>query len=177
MYRKYPRARWHDYEGGIYFITVNTRDNVHYFGEITDGEIQHTEIGRILSRAIEQIGLHYRNVSVDSYIVMPDHFHAIVIVEPKQREISTDTGCLRPPIHADEGDDFRKRNHFNATLSQAIGGVKSFLARQAHAMGIDFRWHTGFYDRIIRDQREYDHCVAYIENNVENWAFRHTASE
>ena len=29
------RANWHDYNGGIYFVTICTKNREHYFGEIT----------------------------------------------------------------------------------------------------------------------------------------------
>lgn len=178
MFRKNPRAKWHDYSDGIYFVTVCTHKMLHYFGEISDGEMLLSEIGETLCRAIEEVGLHYRNVSVDSYIVMPNHFHAIIIVDNPNIAPSeanpTNIGCLRAPYHPDEDDDFQKRNHFRALLSQAIGGLKSFVTRQANNLEIKFRWQVKFYDRIIRNQREFDQCVAYIENNVEEWALKHS---
>lgn len=36
--RKSPRATWHKYNGGEYFITICTKNRIHYFGEIVDGE-------------------------------------------------------------------------------------------------------------------------------------------
>ena len=29
------RANWHDYNGGVYFVTICTKNREHYFGEIT----------------------------------------------------------------------------------------------------------------------------------------------
>ena len=80
MNRKYPRAKWHDYNMGTYFVTVCTHNRAHYFGEICDGKITHTEIGAYLCRAIEEIGLHYPEATVDRYVVMPNHFHAIITI-------------------------------------------------------------------------------------------------
>ena len=80
MNRKYPRAKWHDYNMGTYFVTVCTHNRTHYFGEICDGKITHTEIGAYLCRAIEEIGLHYPEATVDRYVVMPNHFHAIITI-------------------------------------------------------------------------------------------------
>lgn len=80
MNRKYPRAKWHDYNMGTYFVTVCTHNRVHYFGEIKEGKITHTEIGAYLCRAIEEISLHYPEATVDRYVVMPNHFHAIITI-------------------------------------------------------------------------------------------------
>ena len=43
------RANWHDYNGGVYFVTICTKNRKHYFGEIvanaTTQIIQLSEIG------------------------------------------------------------------------------------------------------------------------------------
>ena len=40
------RASWHDYDGGSYFITICTKDREHYFGEIVDGGMVLSDIGK-----------------------------------------------------------------------------------------------------------------------------------
>lgn len=194
MNRKYPRAQWHDYNSGIYFVTVCTHNRIHYFGKISEGEINHSKIGAYLCQAIEQVGLHYRNASVDRYVVMPNHFHAIISINvPVGSQHTTATvgsrhaaasesrhatasetepnhGCLKPPRHPALDDNFQERDHFNAQLSQAIGGLKSTVTKQAHLWGMDFRWQANYHDHIIRNQREYDLISNYIDNNVENWS-------
>lgn len=39
------RAEWHDYNGGVYFITICTQNRVCYFGEIKNGEMRLSDIG------------------------------------------------------------------------------------------------------------------------------------
>lgn len=180
--RKYTRAQWHDYNSGIYFVTVCTHNRSHYFGIIFDGEITHTELGAYLSRSIEQIGLHYPNASVDRYVVMPNHFHAIITVNPPAKstatvgsrhaaasDVCTNLGCLIPPRHPRDNDDFQARSHFNSGLSQVVGGIKSAVTRQAHLWNLEFRWQPNFYDHIIRNQEAYDLISEYIDNNIVNW--------
>ena len=52
--RKSPRAKWHDYNGAEYFVTICTKNMMHYFGKITNGEIQLTEVGEYLKLQIEK---------------------------------------------------------------------------------------------------------------------------
>ncbi|MFV0398136.1 MAG: hypothetical protein ACK5JU_09000 [Bacteroidales bacterium] len=47
------RADWHDYNGGIYFITICTADRIHYLGEIENGEMNLSDIGRFVTHTIE----------------------------------------------------------------------------------------------------------------------------
>ncbi|MDE6288777.1 MAG: hypothetical protein K2M00_08355, partial [Muribaculaceae bacterium] len=57
--RKSPRAIFHNYSGGDYFITICTHNKEHYFGEIIDGEMQFTEIGRVAHCKLEELSKHY----------------------------------------------------------------------------------------------------------------------
>ncbi len=78
--RKSPRAQWHDYNGAEYFVTICTKNMVHYFGEIVDGEIQLTEVGEYLKYQIENIHNHYTFAEVLLYTIMPNHFHMIIAI-------------------------------------------------------------------------------------------------
>jgi hypothetical protein len=79
--RKTPRAQWIEYNTGIYFVTVCTQNFIHYFGEISNGEIQLTELGNYLVTQIEESNQHHSYIEVLQYVVMPNHFHAIVEVK------------------------------------------------------------------------------------------------
>lgn len=39
------RAEWHDYNGGLYHVTLCTKNREHYFGEIADGIMYLSETG------------------------------------------------------------------------------------------------------------------------------------
>jgi len=79
--RKSPRAQWHDYNGAEYFITICTKNMVHYFGEVVDGEIQLTKVGEHLKYQIENIHSHYAFAEVLLYTIMPNHFHMIIAID------------------------------------------------------------------------------------------------
>ena len=53
------RATWHDYSGGAYFITICTAGRMHYFGEIENGEMQLSAIGKIASDHFSNVSIHY----------------------------------------------------------------------------------------------------------------------
>ena len=75
------RAAWHDYNGGIYFVTICTAGREHYFGEITNGEMRLSEIGRYTGECIKNIPQHNPYADVPLYVVMPNHIHAIVVID------------------------------------------------------------------------------------------------
>ena len=80
--RKNPRLTDYDYSvGGYYFITICTKDKIHYFGEIAKEEMQLNDIGKLAQSSIEKIEKIYKTIKVDKFVVMPNHIHMIVIID------------------------------------------------------------------------------------------------
>ena len=75
------RAVWHDYDGGAYFVTICTKDMAHFFGEIVDGEMCLTEIGRCADEQLRNVSSHYPYAKIPLWVVMPNHVHAIVMID------------------------------------------------------------------------------------------------
>ena len=72
-YRKTPRAQWHDYVGGAYFVTICTKDRIHHFGEVVNGVVRLNAIGEALKCQIEQVSARYPYAVVSKYVIMPNH--------------------------------------------------------------------------------------------------------
>lgn len=148
--RKSPRASFHDYSGGNYFVTICTIDKEHYFGQIHDGKMLHSEIGKIASDKLATLSNHYTYVEVPLFVVMPNHIHAIIsIIEPKDAP-----GCV-PTIRT--------------ALSVVIGGYKQSVTMYARRNNIDFSWQRRYHDHIIRGVKDGNRIAEYIENNVARW--------
>ncbi len=79
--RKSPRAAWHDYNGGRYFVTFCTKNHELYFGDVVDGRMELSEIGEYALQCIGKIPEINDNVAVPEYVVMPNHIHLIVIID------------------------------------------------------------------------------------------------
>ena len=85
--RKKNRLRGYDYSSiGSYFITICVKDMHEMFGIIphpVGADIirpQLSAIGEIVENAINKISHVYPSVTVDSYIIMPNHIHMILII-------------------------------------------------------------------------------------------------
>ena len=65
-----------------YFVTICTQGREHYFGDIIDGRMQLSEIGEIVdaewSKTVEM--RPDMNLMMGAYVVMPNHFHGIIII-------------------------------------------------------------------------------------------------
>jgi putative transposase len=76
------RLNRHDYSANsTYFITICTRLEISYFGNITGGKMILSESGRIASKFWHELPEHFSFVSLDEFVVMPNHVHGIIIIE------------------------------------------------------------------------------------------------
>ena len=86
--RKNPRLKDYDYTlGGYYFITICTKDKIHYFGEISNNKMQFNNLGKLVYDNIENLEKIYKTIKIDKFIVMPNHIHMIIIIE-RETEVS-----------------------------------------------------------------------------------------
>jgi putative transposase len=75
------RLRGYDYSRpGAYFITICTKNRVHYFGKIIDGKMALNNIGKIVECEWIRSFEIRKELLRDEWIVMPDHIHGIIII-------------------------------------------------------------------------------------------------
>ena len=182
---KSARATWHDYSGGAYFITVCTKNYEHFFGEIIDTQMQYVElhatslqkqtiqqpviiqlspIGLFLAEKIKNITNHCPYAEIPLFVVMPNHWHAIVLIDGNCRDVACNVST-----RTDKNEKMVEIAKRQSLLCFAVRSIKSAVTKFAHENGIDFAWQTRFHDHIIRDQNEMNRIADYIENNVANW--------
>ena len=79
-HRRSIRLKGYDYSAdGLYFITICTKDKNHYFGRVIDGKMVLNERGQIVNNEwLNTINIRQGEVILHEYIVMPNHFHAII---------------------------------------------------------------------------------------------------
>jgi putative transposase len=78
---KSTRLQYWDYASpGYYFITICTKNREDYFGEIKNEKMCLNEIGDIAQKFWLEIPNHFSNVTLDEFIIMPNHVHGIVII-------------------------------------------------------------------------------------------------
>jgi REP element-mobilizing transposase RayT len=159
--RKQLRLKGWDYGKGWYFVTVCIKSRKCIFGNIQKNDILLSQEGHIVEKWISSLPLHYDDVSIDCSVVMPNHVHMIVVLRPK-----LDVGT----IHELSLRMQKTRTHI--PLSNIIGYWKMHTAKEINALhnsqGTPF-WQRSYYERIIRNEREYQELCAYIRNNPRNW--------
>jgi putative transposase len=166
-YHKRKSIRWkeHDYAyEGAYFVTICTSRRRSYLGDIVNGEMNLSDMGRIADQCWQEIPKHFDNVQLDEYKVMPNHVHGIVMI--------TDSVRTR---HAASQPDSKPNRKFGPlptkSLHTIIGSYKSAVTKFIHAKGFAFDWQSRFHDHIIRNEKELNRIRQYIDDNPAKWEF------
>jgi hypothetical protein len=74
------RLQGYDYsEAGAYFVTVCTQNRECMFGEIVDEKVILNNAGRMVESIWNELSQHYECVETDEFVVMPNHFHGIIV--------------------------------------------------------------------------------------------------
>jgi REP element-mobilizing transposase RayT len=137
--RKSLRLRDYDYgSSGAYFVTLCTRRRQPFFVI--------PALRQILEAQWEALPYHFLGITPDTFMVMPDHLHAILWIDANVR---------RSP-----------------NLSEAIGGYKSIVSvawqRYLEREGLEdtrLLWQRSFNDHIIRNEQDLQVKRKYILDN------------
>ena len=145
--RKKNRLQDYNYsQNGAYFITICTKDRKKIFGDIVGAaicrpHIKLSTIGESIANTIENISKIYQCVTVDKYVVMPNHVHMIIVINDNGRQVAA------------------------PTVNTIVGNMKRHVSMQA---GFSL-WQKSFHDHIIRDEANYLKIAEYIENTPITW--------
>ncbi len=154
LHRIPTRLKGYDYTlPGGYFVTLCTHHRQNLFGQVVVGEMCLNQLGKIVESVWLEIPEHDPAVLLDEYMVMPDHFHGILFLNPGK---SVERRASPLPSNA------------SGALPSIIGSFKSAVTKQINRLrntpGASL-WQRSFYDRIIRNEKELDTFRAYIRAN------------
>jgi hypothetical protein len=78
-----------------YFVTICTRDGAIYFGNVVDGEMKFNVVGEIAYRMMLDIPKHHKNLTLDEFVIMPNHIHSIIVLCGNHGRLGyrVDRGC------------------------------------------------------------------------------------
>jgi REP element-mobilizing transposase RayT len=162
FHRRSIRLKEFDYTSpGVYFVTMVTCKRACLFGEVVEGEMRLNHFGQIVTQAWEWLPTQYTYVNIDSYIVMPNHFHAILQI------IDINDYCRggsRPAL---------TQSNKTKPLGQLIGVFKTISAKQIN-LSRDTPghpiWHRNYYEHIVRNRSELESFADYILINPGTWS-------
>lgn len=175
--RKSPRATWHDYNGGRYFVTFCTKNHELYFGDVVDGRLELSEIGEWAVKQIEQTAIIRQNdVEIPMFVVMPNHVHLIVVynrVVPCRDASNASASIVSTILNKTNETDARgaslRFGPQSGNLASVVRGIKSAVTKYANEHDIPFAWQSRYHDHIIRNQLEMNRIADYVQNNPMKW--------
>ncbi|MBI5485023.1 MAG: hypothetical protein HY888_11260 [Deltaproteobacteria bacterium] len=99
-HRRSIRLQEYDYSvNGAYFVTICTHDREGLFGSICDGEMELNEAGRMVAEWWLKLSEQFSHVTADEYVIMPNHFHGIIVIADELNHITgRGESCIRPPL-------------------------------------------------------------------------------
>ncbi len=147
----------HDYtQSKAYFVTICAQRQNQIFGEIVEGQMRLNEYGKIAREEWLKTAAIRPNVILGDFVIMPDHFHAIIHIEGFVGATRRVARTQAKPIGLQ-----------SESLGSIIGQFKSMVTgriRKLSSMPNRIIWQRNYYDRIIRSNA-FDDIRQYIQNN------------
>jgi len=182
---------WDYSRDGAYFITICTQKREYLFGEISQDSMHLNAPGEMVLKTWEELPERFSDMELDARVLMPNHFHAIVIIRRGE-------SCIRPAtapsqdfirsgqdVLPDQGEHkvrpynkIRPRGTAAASLSRIVQAFKSLTTHQ-YLQGVRQSgwqpfpgklWQRNYYERVVRDYEEWQHIHDYIAANPINWS-------
>ena len=171
--RKPTRLKNFDYSSiGAYFVTICTRDRMNILSEIVKTDFTDTDkttnsavgeglappeftvelkpCGEIAKEQLRLIEERFPSVTVEDYVIMPDHIHAIIFLHEN-------AGGASP----------------SPTLNDVVCAFKSLTSRSCkQKYGIEKMFQRSSAEHIVRDRDDYETRRKYIYENPKRWYYK-----
>jgi len=170
-HRRSIRLKGYDYTlPGAYFVTMVTHQHQLLFGDILNGDMALNYVGHIVKAEWLRTSKIRPNVTLDEYVIMPNHLHGIIIITNDEIPVGATSWS---PLQTDIQPPHGPAPH---SLGAIVAGFKSAVTKQVNRIlntpGAPL-WHRNYYDHIIRNEEEWDKIRKYIQTNPSNWETDH----
>ena len=189
--RKKIRLQNYDYsETGAYFITICTNKRRKILSKIVgvdvpdDPRVELTAYGKIADKYINQLNNFYANISVEQYVIMPNHIHMILFVgdggssrtsTPTDENICVGNGSSRTSTPTGEnicvGNGSSRTSTPTVRQHSAVPAFVSTFKRFCNKEIGKNIWQRYYYDHVIRNKCDFEEISKYIYENPLKWQF------
>lgn len=155
-HRRSIRLPGYDYsQPGAYFVTIMTQHRAPVMGQIVDGVMILSPIGRIVEACWKRLPSHFARVTLDAFVVMPDHFHGLLILEPAEISATVQT----------DGKIRGTRPESLAAVIQNFKAVSTRRVNQVRRTPGTRLWQRNYYERIVFHTGAFQRVRHYIIGN------------
>jgi len=126
-------------------------------GNVVNGEMRANKFERIIETEWLKTPQIRSSVELDEYVVMPNHFHAILFVTRRGVSQYAPTNKFRSP---------------SQTIGSIIRGFKSAVTKRTNKLRNSPStpvWQRNYYERVVRNENELNRIREYIQNNPLKW--------
>jgi len=168
------RLKDYDYsQAGYYFITICTFQQQNILGQIplSVGAIHESPemvqlpvmrkspAGDIVEQILLEIPSRYPSVTLDKYVIMPNHLHMIIILNEETR--TKERAIRESPLQSVE----------RSLISKMVGYLKMNASKRIRLQNDNiFKvWQRSYHDHIIRSESTYQKIWQYMDENPVKW--------
>lgn len=160
-HRRSIRLKHYDYsQPGAYFITICAHNRQPLFGQIRNDQMTLNELGLVVHNEWIKSEIIRKEIKLDVFIVMPNHFHGIVFIQDEHTKKKTGDQPVAPTGPG------------NKSISSLVAGFKSAVTKQINEIRKTPQapvWQRNYYEHIIRHEQSLETLREYIIHNVQTW--------
>lgn len=160
---------WDYSQAGGYDITICVQNKTCLFGKVENTQMQMNKAGLMINKWWLRLAENNSNVILDEYMVMPNHFHGIIL--------------LTESVGADQSVRPMKQNSQSASPDKAVSITSLIqwfktMTTNEYIRGVKVEkwpsfyqrlWQRNYYEHIVRDEDDLNRIREYIINNPLKW--------
>jgi REP element-mobilizing transposase RayT len=137
------------------------------FGRCLGEEMALSKFGEIVAACWHDIPRHFQDVELDTFVIMPNHVHGIVVIARDNEGARDNVGATHasPPP--------RPRGPKRQSVAAIVGSFKSASTRRINKLrgtpGVA-GWQRDYYEHVIRNEDGLNRIREYIFTNPLRWA-------
>ena len=158
------RLHGYDYaQPGAYYITICTHGRQCLMGDIEDGQVRLNDYGRIVHTEWTRCAEMRCNVELDEFVVMPNHFHSILVIadDPQGRGTVHRAPTLEQFGRPVSGSLPTVVRYFKGSTTRRINALRGTPGAPV--------WQRSYYEHVIRDEQDLREIREYIAHNPAKW--------
>ena len=131
-----------------------------------------SKIGQLARECWEEIPRHFPDVSLDAFMIMPNHIHGILVIgDVGARHASP---LQNPPPPPKTGTPVHPTGVKKGSIGAIIGSFKSAATKRINELRRtpgEPVWQRNYFEHIIRNEKSLNRIREYIAMNPEQWEF------
>ena len=135
-----------DYKNGTFFITMCAQNMSCIFGKViftdTNAFVDLSKTGQSVEDTINYIDAHDENVSIEKFVIMPNHVHILMTVE--NMDVSSVVRRIKTFVQRNKNNRIWQRTY----MEHKIKNIKDFQVHWTYIDDNPRRWAFDKYFRI-----------------------------